>query len=240
MPAAKVRVDYEQLGEIARAFDQQAEGAQQMLDALQSNMSTLQGGDWVGKGADTFYTEMNSAVLPAVKRLVAAMRSAASMTTTISRMMKQAEDDAAALFRLEGAAASNAFAGGAVIGGGAVGAVSGFMRAKTGAGKAGSIPPPVVLFTWSRGSFKGGVQGRPIDRLAEQLVQFESQVIHRVFAELPKATEQFERLRNEGWKFIKGTKFDVDRKAHTITINGRDTSDIQAASIVLAVAAALS
>src|SRR6185436_10451485 len=43
--ASKVRADYEQLTQIAQAFGQQAETAQKVLSAMQSNMNTLQAGD---------------------------------------------------------------------------------------------------------------------------------------------------------------------------------------------------
>ncbi len=88
MSPSKVRADYEQLAEIAEAFGQQAESAQQTLGDLKEIISVLQGGDWVGKGADAFYAEMNSAVLPATARLAAAL----SATRRISRVMKQALD----------------------------------------------------------------------------------------------------------------------------------------------------
>jgi WXG100 family type VII secretion target len=76
MSVAKVRTDYMQLDGVAKAFGQQAERAQQVLGALANDLSTLQGGDWVGKSADKFYAEMNASVLPAMQRLVAAMTSA--------------------------------------------------------------------------------------------------------------------------------------------------------------------
>src|ERR1700752_3911155 len=101
MSVAKVRVDYEQLTQIAQAFGQQAERARQILGTLQSGLNTLQGGDWVGKGSDRFYAEMTSAILPAIRRVVAAMNEAANTTNQISQIMKQAEDDSAALFRLD-------------------------------------------------------------------------------------------------------------------------------------------
>jgi WXG100 family type VII secretion target len=104
MTATKVRADYENLARIAQAFSQQADCARQLLGALQKDVATLQGGDWVGKGADKFYAEMTSVVLPAMGRVAAAMSEAASTTAKISQIMKQAEDESAALFRLDSTA----------------------------------------------------------------------------------------------------------------------------------------
>jgi WXG100 family type VII secretion target len=137
MTASKVRTDYEQLRQIAQVFGQQAECARQLLSALQKDMGTLQGGDWVGKSADKLYAEMNSAVLPAMQRVVAAMNEAASTTARISRVMKQAEDDSAALFRLDGKASSIPL-GGSAVPGPAFGAVSSFIGAKADSKGGGS------------------------------------------------------------------------------------------------------
>src|SRR5574337_658370 len=103
MTASKVRADYEQLAQIAQVFCQQSETTQQVLRALQNDVNTLQRGDWVGKGAEAFYAEMNTAVLPAMKRVVGALSEASNTTQRISRIMKQAEDHSAALFRPVGA-----------------------------------------------------------------------------------------------------------------------------------------
>jgi len=129
MTLSSVRGDYEELAMIAQTLSRQAESTRQTLGALQKNMNTLQGGDWVGKGADAFYAEMNTAVLPAMKRLVAALNEAASTTTKISRIMKRAEDDAAALFKLDGAATSTQAGGNGALGGMDAGVVSAFAPA---------------------------------------------------------------------------------------------------------------
>jgi WXG100 family type VII secretion target len=231
MPAAKVRVDYEQLAAIAQLFDRQAEGTQQVLGDLQNTMSTLQGGDWVGKSADRFYAEMNRAVLPALSRAVAAMRSAASATTRISQVLKQAEEDSARLFRLEDAGADNAMLDSAAAGG-VSSALPG--KARPG-GKAGSTRPPVI-FTWPRFPFGGRRSDHP-DWLAAQLDQFDRQVVDKVFRQLPGADQKIDRLKQAGWKIVKGTKFEVDRKALTITIDGGGMPDLQAAHIIAGVSA---
>src|SRR5574341_1084667 len=119
MASSKVRADYEALTQIAQGFGQAADQSRQTLQNLQSQMSVLQGKDWVGKGADKFYGEMNNAVLPAMKRLVSALERAKSVTQQISRIMKQAEDDSAALFKAgaSGVAAGAAAGAGATAGG---------------------------------------------------------------------------------------------------------------------------
>lgn len=123
MPAPTVRTDYDTLAEIANIFNQQADSSRRTLQRLQQRMETLQSGDWIGKGAAAFYQEMNSDVLPAVRRLTAALEQAHQVTQRISQVMKEAEDEASALFSGVLAAAAGGVVGAAV--GVAVGAAAG-------------------------------------------------------------------------------------------------------------------
>jgi len=68
--------------------------------SVNSAMQQLKGGDWIGKGAKAFYKEMDSDVMPSMKRLEKAMAEAAKISNTIAKLMKQAEDDSSRLFRL--------------------------------------------------------------------------------------------------------------------------------------------
>ena len=102
MPANLFRGDYDQLAQIAQRFAREHDAAQRMLTEVQRQTSVLQSGDWVGQGAQTFYAEMNSAVLPSLKRLVQALQSAQRITAQISREIKLAEDEAAAILKYDG------------------------------------------------------------------------------------------------------------------------------------------
>ena len=102
MPANLFRGDYEQLAQIAQRFAREQDATQRMLENVRRQVGVLQGGDWVGQGAQAFYTEMNSAVLPSLKRLVQALQSAQRVTIQISRAIKQAEDEAAAVLKYDG------------------------------------------------------------------------------------------------------------------------------------------
>jgi WXG100 family type VII secretion target len=136
MSAPKVRGDYEALAQIAQTFGQAADQSRQTLQNLQSQMNTLQQGDWVGKSADKFYAEMNSAMLPTMKRLVSALERARSVTQQISRVIKQAEDDSAALFK--GAASGVASGGSGAAGGAGSGSGGSSGGATSGSGSGGS------------------------------------------------------------------------------------------------------
>lgn len=110
MPAPRVRSDYDLLSQIARTFGAQSDNTQKSVQSIRRQMDTLKNGDWVGKGATQFYQEMEQNVLPALTRLVNALRQAGQITAQISALMKGAENDAASCFRI------NAGAGGPVVG----------------------------------------------------------------------------------------------------------------------------
>jgi WXG100 family type VII secretion target len=98
MAADKVRSDYDQLKTIAQTFSSQADTLNGMNQNVSSCMDTLQGGDWIGQGANAFFKEMNDSILPTMKRLQAAMTESARITTQIAQVMKQAEDQASKVF----------------------------------------------------------------------------------------------------------------------------------------------
>ncbi|MEK7443181.1 MAG: WXG100 family type VII secretion target [Chloroflexota bacterium] len=100
MAAPQVRSDYDQLQVIQNTFSAQSDALQRMNQNLKSRMDTLQGGDWIGEGAKKFYGEMNDQVIPSLRRFEKAMSEAARITQQISRIMKQAEDEASGIFKL--------------------------------------------------------------------------------------------------------------------------------------------
>ncbi len=95
----EIRADYDQLGQIATRFANQAQAIQQMLQKVQGSMEKLEGGGWIGEGSEAFYSEMHDQVLPASGRLQRALTEANRATQNIARTVKQAEDEASSLFR---------------------------------------------------------------------------------------------------------------------------------------------
>lgn len=97
MPAPKVRGEYDELQQIASIFGAQSEHSQRALRQIKSRVDTLQGGDWVGKGAQAFYKEMDQEVLPALSRLVEALNQAQHTTRQVSRIVQETEEATARL-----------------------------------------------------------------------------------------------------------------------------------------------
>ncbi len=101
MASPRVRADHEALKQVAAGFGAQADAARRTLLQLQRQADVLRAGDWVGRGADAFQREMNDAILPAFRRLVAALEKAQQATLQVSRRLQQAEADAARVLRAE-------------------------------------------------------------------------------------------------------------------------------------------
>ncbi|MCE7948632.1 MAG: hypothetical protein DYG88_14500 [Chloroflexi bacterium CFX4] len=76
MPASKIQCHSADLNNAVQQFTRQSEGTQQLLRTVQNCLQQLQGGAWRGKGANTFYAELEREVLPGVQRLISALRAA--------------------------------------------------------------------------------------------------------------------------------------------------------------------
>lgn len=96
----RIEADYDQLNAVASRFNNQSQCIQQMIQNVQSRLGNLQSGGWIGEGADSFYSEMDSLVLPAVNRLKEAMTEASRVTQLIAQTVQQAEEEACSCFRV--------------------------------------------------------------------------------------------------------------------------------------------
>ena len=100
MSNAVVRSDHDQLKQIVQSFTQQADAINNMNQQIKSCVDTLQGGDWIGKGANAFFQEMSSSVVPSLVRMQKALTQAARVTNQVSQLMKQAEGEAAGVLHM--------------------------------------------------------------------------------------------------------------------------------------------
>ncbi|MER2599632.1 MAG: WXG100 family type VII secretion target [Caldilineales bacterium] len=107
-----IQAQYDTLNDVARRFGGQAQANREMLAAVRRTMQPLQAGAWQGRGSTAFFNEMNSELLPALNRLVAALEQAQTITTAIARLVRQAEEEAARPFQgRDGASANSNSAG---------------------------------------------------------------------------------------------------------------------------------
>ncbi|MBX3010474.1 MAG: WXG100 family type VII secretion target [Caldilineaceae bacterium] len=101
MGAEIVQTDYDELAAIARRFAQQAQANRALHARVQRNVSALRQGGWQGKGSAAFFGEMDQSVFPVLQRLSDALTAAQSTTLQIEALIRQAEEEAASVFRGE-------------------------------------------------------------------------------------------------------------------------------------------
>ena len=95
-----IQAAYGRLEAIAGRFGTQSEAVQQLRHAVQRQSQRLRV-TWEGEGAAAFNAEMERVVLPAIQRLIQALSAAAATTRQIVASLREAEEQAAALFRGE-------------------------------------------------------------------------------------------------------------------------------------------
>lgn len=99
MIAGRLRCHYDEMTKISQMFKQQEDAIKQVNRRLKSQQGTLQGGEWIGKGATKFFQEMNNEIMPSMTRLEKAMGQAAQVTRQIHSIMHQAEDEASGILK---------------------------------------------------------------------------------------------------------------------------------------------
>jgi WXG100 family type VII secretion target len=97
--ADELRADYDQLEQIASQFNNQAQAIQQMQQKVRGSYAKLADKGWIGQGANSFFDEMESKIMPAEERLQSALEQAGQATQRIAQAVKQAEEQASSLFR---------------------------------------------------------------------------------------------------------------------------------------------
>jgi hypothetical protein len=93
----RIRADYASLQHIALALLEQAYACSQAVSAVEASKRELQAGDWVSPGAQSFYAEMDTETLPALRLMVSALQNAAEAMDQLVQVIRQAEAEAGKL-----------------------------------------------------------------------------------------------------------------------------------------------
>jgi WXG100 family type VII secretion target len=96
--AEKTELNYDQLQGFIKAFETEAEEILNLTKQTHSHVDHLHGGEWIGKGADKFFSEMHSDILPALNRLVQALNTASQTTRQIAEIFNSAEEETQGYF----------------------------------------------------------------------------------------------------------------------------------------------
>jgi WXG100 family type VII secretion target len=99
MMAHIIQAEYDYLADFMRSFSEEADGITELDRMIQRSLNMLRNGGWTGEASQAFLAEMDSVVLPAVRRLIAALHESSSATRRLSEIFQDAEEEAGALFQ---------------------------------------------------------------------------------------------------------------------------------------------
>lgn len=91
---AVIKVLFDDLGNIAKTFQKNADDIGAAHKDIKAAQDTLEGGDWIGDGAKKFQGEMEDSINPSMKGLQQVMEEASQVTHQIGEVMHEAEEDA--------------------------------------------------------------------------------------------------------------------------------------------------
>jgi len=97
--AEKSEVNYELMGNIVKKFNNEAEAINALLNQTKGKVEGLHGNQWIGRGSEEFFNEMETLILPAMNRLVHAMHAASAASDQIVKLYRNAEDQGQSVFK---------------------------------------------------------------------------------------------------------------------------------------------
>src|SRR3990172_7685780 len=93
-----IRADYDQMPDISKRFEREAVNVKRSIDSLNRTIEVLKGGDWFGEGANAFYREMESQVMPSMQELQKTLEMGSGVMKAIERLLHEAEQAIGGLF----------------------------------------------------------------------------------------------------------------------------------------------
>jgi WXG100 family type VII secretion target len=98
MTGNSIQADYEQLDAMAARFGQSAAATDELYNRIRHSAEDLAQDGWEGRGSAAFAAEMSGNVFPACARLTDALWEGQKAVRQIITVLRQAEEEAAALF----------------------------------------------------------------------------------------------------------------------------------------------
>lgn len=96
--AGQIQINYEEM----RGIIQKMKGSQQEVEGIyrtiKQKVDELHRGQWIGKGSDAFFREMEEKVLPGLVKLAAAFGTAAEKAQKICDTVRQADESTKSFF----------------------------------------------------------------------------------------------------------------------------------------------
>lgn len=96
--AGTTKINYDEMQGIIKTLHAEEEEMKMLLSQTKSKVEALHGNQWVGQGADKFFGEMESTVLPKMGKLVYALGVASNVATQIINTIHQADEETKGFF----------------------------------------------------------------------------------------------------------------------------------------------
>ena len=104
MASDRFQAKYDELDQLSGMFSSTAGQVGETMGKLKSAIENMRD-KWIGEGAQKFFQEMESDVLPALGKLQAALNEGATKTKSMAANIHDHEQQASNLFRIGGGAA---------------------------------------------------------------------------------------------------------------------------------------
>jgi|WetSurMetagenome_2_1015567.scaffolds.fasta_scaffold422294_3 WXG100 family type VII secretion target len=98
MASDRFQAKYDELDQLSGMFSSEAGHVGETMGKLKSAIENMRD-KWIGEGAQKFFQEMESEVLPALGKLQAALNEGASKTKQMAGVIHEHEEQASNLFK---------------------------------------------------------------------------------------------------------------------------------------------
>jgi WXG100 family type VII secretion target len=101
--AGTTQVNYDEMQGIIKLLQAEEEDIRALMTQTKSKVEALHGNQWVGKGADQFFNEMEGSLLPAMGKMVYALDVAGKVAEQIIKIIHGADEETKSFFNNIGA-----------------------------------------------------------------------------------------------------------------------------------------
>lgn len=99
MAADIITINYEVMGQIVREFLDEQARVNRIIQRLNNQIEVLEGGAWKSEAATAYYRDMETDLMPAMRRLTESLFKASLVTHHIITIFEGAEEDASSLLQ---------------------------------------------------------------------------------------------------------------------------------------------
>lgn len=96
--AGTTKVNYDEMQAIIKSLQSEGEEIKTLLNTTKGKVEALHNNQWVGEGADKFFNEMESVVLPKMGKFVYALDVSANVANQIVQIIHQADEETKGFF----------------------------------------------------------------------------------------------------------------------------------------------